>query len=306
MRRLPPPQYVEMINQSTTASDNTETVASTEPNQEGKLDEPTNESQNTSSQPARARGGGRTTVDLKPWDNESYLRIQEYFGLTNVTGDAFYIREDYTDTSKQHKESESSSGSSSKSIYYLPRVAQGIMNGDIYKRLKIVSAGIKVFERCTKGSFAGGGETGYRLLQEGIDVIAPFITKRKISVTIQDICNFIEGGLVSFSTLSRETVAQLQDISTGSLLVYYDYKPEDVIMNSLADGTSIGEAISLTSMESIKKHRIHVVCWRGINPTLNVMCSKLGNLSSSPLPPSNVVVDSDNLKHQLQALNVLR
>ena len=39
------------------------------------------------------------------------------------------------------------------------------MRGDDKGRLKVVMAGIKVFERSQKGAFAGGGECGYRLNQ---------------------------------------------------------------------------------------------------------------------------------------------
>jgi hypothetical protein len=265
----------------------------------------------------RGYGAGRTTVDLKLWDQDSFQRIKEYFGLIDMTGEEFYIREDYTDT-KQRKEFDTGvkDSSSSKSIYLLPAVTRGIMSGDIYKRLKIVSAGIKVFERCAKGTFAGGGDCGYRLLQEGVDVIAPYVTKRKVEVTIQDMCNFIEGGLVSFSTLSRETVTKLQHIQTGSILAYYDFRPEDVLpAEAAAEGEEAASATAAATATA-KTHRLHVVCWRGANPTLNIMCSKLGPSSPSfflytffslpSLPPSPLSLDSESMKHQLQAMNVLR
>jgi hypothetical protein len=285
MRRLAPPQVVE---QNTGNAE--ESVENAEkPSAEETPAAPVPEDSNAPVPPVttavaapRGRGVGRATVDLKQWDNDSFLRIQEYFGLTNVTGQEFYIREDYTD-SKQRKEFDAGTKDGSKSIYFLPRVAQSIMNGDVHKRLKIVSAGIKVFERCAKGTFAGGGECGYRLLQEGVDVIAPHLTKRKIAVPIQDMCNFIEGGLVSFSTLSPETVSQLNRISTGSILAYYDYRPEDVLASS---STSLAEVVGTASLDLMKSHRMYAVCWRGANPTLNVMCSKLG---PPPLPLSPVL-----------------
>ena len=61
--------------------------------------------------------------------------------------------------------------------------------------LKIVSAGIKVLEKKVKNN---SGEAEYRLVQEGLHVLLPHITTRKIFVTIQDFSNLLGGGLVSF------------------------------------------------------------------------------------------------------------
>jgi tRNA (cytosine34-C5)-methyltransferase len=303
MRRLPPPQLADLVNQSSVSAPDPVPAPTEGEEEEGKEspegdqteEKTTKDDPASASTPAapvprpRGYGAGRATVDLKQWDSDSFQRIQEYFGLVEMNGQEFYIREDYTDT-KQRKEFDSGlkDSSSSKSIYYLPSVARSIMNGDIYKRLKIVSAGIKVFERCGKGTFAGGGDCGYRLLQEGVDVIAPFVTKRKISVTIQDLCNFMEGGLVSFSTLSRETVTKLQQIQTGSVLAYYDFKPEDVLPPVPAadtEGDDSATSATAPAADRLKTHRLHVVCWRGANPTLNIMCSKLGTFAPS-LPSS--------------------
>jgi hypothetical protein len=292
MRRLPPPQSATTVNEAEkTGAEETPTpsadVDTADPSEASTPAAPTAVTVPPPIAVAaapRGRGVGRATVDLKQWDHDSFTRIQEYFGLTNVTGQEFYIREDYTD-SKQRQEFEAGTKDGSKSIYFLPRVAQSIMTGDIHKRLKIVSAGIKVFERCAKGTFAGGGDCGYRLLQEGVDVIAPHLTKRKISVPIQDMCNFIEGGLVSFSTLSAETVSQLNRISTGSILVYYDYRPEDVIVSSTTT-SSLAEVLGTASLDHLKSHRMYAVCWRGANPTLNVMCAKLGQSVPSPFSMS--------------------
>lgn len=288
MRRLPPPQYTELINQanetSTTVTTSTvinnqdEINANSESNNNSNENENNNNDDKPQSQQHQQQqpqqntrrsgfGGPRSVVDLKQWDIESFNKLQEYFGLYRLNGKEFYIREDFTD-SKQRQEYESGlrDSSNSKSIYFLPNVVQSIMNGDFYKRLKIVSAGIKVFERCAKNTFAGGGECGYRLLQEGIDVIAPYITKRIVQVPIQDFCNFVEGGLVSFSTLSPETVDKLNQITSGSVCAYYDFKQEDVLSKT---STS-------SEQNNHLKHRMYIVCWRGTNQTLNIMCSKLG------------------------------
>ena len=89
--------------------------------------------------------------------------------------------------------------------------------------LKCVAAGIKVLERKAK---TAPGEFEYRLvqvrahpddiavhnevicyvrvvrLQDGVDVMTRHVTSRAIDVSVQDFCNFLGGGLVSFNTLS--------------------------------------------------------------------------------------------------------
>jgi hypothetical protein len=89
--------------------------------------------------------------------------VKEHFGLVNVTGEEFYIREDFNTAAKrEHTKGESGA---SKSVYYLPASMRDIVRGDDKSRLKVVMAGVKVFERSQKGAFAGGGECGYRLNQ---------------------------------------------------------------------------------------------------------------------------------------------
>lgn len=292
MKRLPPPQYNELINQQTNESESTTTTATTTKQDEtNTLNENNQQETSTTQQQPVIRhgyGGSRAVVDLKQWDLESFYRLQQHFGLEKLNGKEFYIREDFTD-SKQRQEYESGArdSSNSKSIYFLPNVVQSIMNGDVYKRLKIVSAGIKVFERCAKNSFAGGGDCGYRLLQEGIDVIAPYITKRIVEVTIQDFCNFVEGGLVSFSTLAPETIEKLNQITSGSICAYYDFKYEDIIRDETTESSFTNSSNDNNDNNNNNnnhlKHRMYVVCWRGTNPTLNIMCSKLGKFKISSL-----------------------
>ena len=92
-------------------------------------------------------------------------------------------------------------------------------------RLKIVTAGIKAFERQKASSLGkladqGAGECEYRILQEGIGYLAPYMTKRKLNVTAQDLCNMLEGGLVSYHTLSAHAVDALQvSLQFGSRFV---------------------------------------------------------------------------------------
>ncbi|CAE7473089.1 NSUN2 [Symbiodinium microadriaticum] len=252
----------------------------------------------------------KNPIDLLQWDDESFQmvllpvlyfmcilalpilslrdltyyihmdQVQEHFGLQSLTGQEFYIREDFNTAAK--RASKAGESSASKSVYYLPPAMRDIIRGDEKSRLKVVMAGIKVFERSQKGAFAWGGECGYRLNQDGVSVMAPHITKRKITCTVQDFCNFLEGGLISFTTLSKSCLEGLSQVSSGSVMCVYHFSPEDIVQSE--------ENTNSTSVDD-RVHTFHAVCWRGVKNTLNVMCAK---------------PDLEDMRHQFQALKIWR
>lgn len=223
----------------------------------------------------------KNPIDLLQWDDESFQMVKEHFGLDSLTGKEFYIREDFNTAAK--RANQQGEGQASKSVYYLPEAMRDIIRGDDKSKLKVVMAGIKVFERSQKGAFAGGGECGYRLNQDGVSVMAPHITKRKIKCSVQDFCNFLEGGLVSFTTLSPDVLQGLQAVSSGSVVCYYEFERGDIVESDGAGDSASGH--------DGRSHTFYAVCWRGIKNTLNVMCTKN---------------DLEDMKHQFKALNIWR
>lgn len=203
------------------------------------------------------------------WDAKSFEKIKEFYGLCGMSPNALYIRDDFSN--------QKGNGSNSKSIYYFPPVLREFMAGDMDDRLKCVSAGVKVLERKPK---VNRGECEYRLLQDGVDVMARHMANspRVITVSAQEFCNLLAGGLVSFTTLSAHTVDALAKLNPGSLICEYRYDTADCI----------GETADKTCD---KNYIFRVVCFRGVSRTINVMCSKL---------------DMDSIKRQLEALAVYR
>lgn len=119
-------------------------------------------------------------------------------------------------------------------------------------------------------------------MQDGVDVLARHMTAsdRVVSVSVQEFCNLLGGGLVYFQTLSAQTISALSKLSPGSLICEYQFKAADCIDN----GT-----VKSAFLEN--DYTFRVACFRGPSRTINVMCAK---------------VDMDSLKHQLEALNVYR
>jgi hypothetical protein len=259
------------------------------------------------------QGPHKTTglVDFHPWDAESFLKMKAFYGLADsLTADSFYVREDAVTAS-------SSSSSAAKTIFFLPHSARALMCGDKSSKLKIVTAGVKVFEK----KLQRDGSVDYRLLQDGVGHLAPMISQRTTRLCVQDFSNLLGGGLVSFHTLSPAAIQALLSFTSGVVICWYDYDPRDQVLatasgaptSDSASGAPTSDSASgaLTSdsasgaptsdsvvcaaapvdASSCPSHRFHIICWRGYSRALNVMCGK---------------VDLDSMKHQLSALGVLR
>ena len=62
-----------------------------------------------------------------------------------------------------------------------------------------------------------------------MNAIVPHITTRKVTVSIQDFCNLLGGGLVSLSTIHADTLAVIGSMSSGAVICVYKYNPADVL-----------------------------------------------------------------------------
>ena len=201
-------------------------------------------------------------VNFRPWDSEAFAACASFYGIKEVGNDCFYIREDNMGGSAGGN----GESGQSKAVYYIPPAVREILSAAPDAGLKIVAAGIKVFEKKTKGAKTS---CDYRLSQDGAYLLAPYVTARRVNVTVQDFCNLLGGGMVSFSTLAPASVLALTPMSIGSLLCSYTYSEEDRVTSKLSASAppTMGSAI----------HTFHMVCWRGVTRAINVMCSKTGN-----------------------------
>jgi hypothetical protein len=78
------------------------------------------------------------------------------------------------------------------------------------------------------------------------------------------------GGLVSYSTLSAETLVRLNAIPTGVVIAVYEYRPEDIVQ---ADGDA-ADAPKRAAAPGV--HKFYAICWKGSSRAINVMCGKVG------------------------------
>ncbi len=105
--------------------------------------------------------GQKGLVEYHPWDQESFDRVKAFYDFDDtLKAENFFIREELLPSSAKANAHHSDKGSA-KTIYYLPPTVCGLMQGDRSAQLKIVSAGIKVFEKKNLPN----GQADYRLLQ---------------------------------------------------------------------------------------------------------------------------------------------
>jgi 16S rRNA C967 or C1407 C5-methylase (RsmB/RsmF family) len=232
-------------------------------------------------------------VRYYPWDAESFQKAKEFYGFDEfIRGDCFYIREDLTlephRHSKKPQQQQQQQGEGEKevavakndkapkTIYYIPKTVQSLLNGDITNQLRIVSAGIKVFEK----KVTHNDHVEYRLLQDSMSYFSPHIhSQRKIFVNIQEFCNILGGGLVSYATLTQETLKSIIPLSNGVIICVYKFNPHDILTEkggASADTNTDTVSSALNGNHSLE---FSAVCWKGFSPCVNVMVSKIGKLS---------------------------
>jgi hypothetical protein len=162
-----------------------------------------------------------------------------------------------------------------KVIYLVSKSASDALAADRHRELKVVAAGMKAFER----KVGTDGNVEYRLMQEGIQVLAPYIAKRKVEVTIQDFCNLLGAGQVTLSTMSATTTARILQEPPGILILVYCYRPEDV-MKQVEEQAMVDAESDSMPVSSYKEHIFYMMCWKGSGHAVNVTCKKIGELWS--------------------------
>ena len=240
-------------------------------------------------------------VNYHPWDKGSYDLVKDFYGFSDsLSSDAFYVRDDFNNTT-QLKQGNSSSGDSndgsddkasaddqkisfSRSVYYMPAPLRNIMKGDNKDQLKIVTAGLKILDRKPKGP-SKDPTCEYRILQEAVELLVDHVQKRKVTIPIQDFCNVLEGGLVSLRTMAQDSLDAISKIEPGPFICTYEYKKIDKIARE-------DQRVSTDNSYSVNEgFSFHAMCWKGNGQSMNVMCNK---------------VELESMKHKFSALEILR
>ncbi|KAF6126111.1 NOP2/Sun RNA methyltransferase 2 [Phyllostomus discolor] len=87
---------------------------------------------------------------------------------------------------------------------------------------KVINTGIKVWCRNNSGEEF---DCAFRLAQEGIYTLYPFINSRIISVSLEDVKILLTQENPFFRKLSSETYSQAKDLAKGSVVLKYEPDP---------------------------------------------------------------------------------
>ncbi|XP_058420358.1 RNA cytosine C(5)-methyltransferase NSUN2 [Diceros bicornis minor] len=90
------------------------------------------------------------------------------------------------------------------------------------ERMKVINTGIKVWCRNNSGEEF---DCAFRLAQEGIYTLYPFINSRIITVTLEDVKILLTQENPFFRKLSSETYSQAKDLAKGSVVLKYEPDP---------------------------------------------------------------------------------
>uniref|UniRef100_A0A8C3BUL0 tRNA (cytosine(34)-C(5))-methyltransferase n=1 Tax=Cairina moschata TaxID=8855 RepID=A0A8C3BUL0_CAIMO len=91
------------------------------------------------------------------------------------------------------------------------------------EKMKVINTGIKVWSRNSDGEQFG---CAFRLAQEGIYTLYPFIHARIINVCLEDVKILLTQENPFLSKFSSETQKKVKDMAMGSIVLKYDPDPE--------------------------------------------------------------------------------
>jgi hypothetical protein len=110
-----------------------------------------------------------------------------------------------------------------KVMYFIGKAVKKYFDAGLQQRVTIINSGLKAFER-------NSHECGvkYRVTQEGIHYLAPYISNRKFVVDLKDFLVCLRSGAVPLVKLSTEFAETARGLSVGSFVVALKGYEDDI------------------------------------------------------------------------------
>jgi len=99
-------------------------------------------------------------------------------------------------------------------IYFLPPQIKDLTSNPYNYKLRVLNSGIKVLQRM-------GAGLDYRICQEGLLVLLPYITKRIVYITRPELGILLTKNEISDEALQEDTYKALQSIEMGPIVFTY-------------------------------------------------------------------------------------
>lgn len=153
----------------------------------------------------------RGTGDFIPADPEIWDAIVEEYGLSpNFPKEQFMVR----------------ASGEAKVLYFISRsIKKDLIDHGLQDRVTVINSGLKAFERCSLKD----ANSVYRLSQEGIHFVVPYLSKRVLTANMDDFCACVKDGFVTFDKFSEPFQKQVEEMSTGSFLVQLEGYEKDIV-----------------------------------------------------------------------------
>ncbi|NXU56471.1 NSUN2 methyltransferase, partial [Turnix velox] len=148
-----------------------------------------------------------------PEDDPLFLPIQKFYAL-----DPSFPKMNLLTRTQEGKR---------RQLYMVSKELRNVLLNNSEK-MKVINTGIKVWSRNSDGEQFG---CAFRLAQEGIYTLYPFIHARIINVCIEDVKILLTQENPFLSKFSSETQKKVKDMAMGSIVLKYDpdpKKPDDL------------------------------------------------------------------------------
>ncbi|KAM5157449.1 RNA cytosine C(5)-methyltransferase NSUN2 isoform 1-T2 [Mantella aurantiaca] len=175
-----------------------------------------------------------------------------------------------------------------KQLYVVSKELRNVLLNNSEK-MKVINTGVKVLCRNNDGEQYG---CAYRLAQEGIYTLYPFISSRIVTVCVEDIKVLLTQENPFLSKFSNKTQKQTKDIAMGSIVLKFEpdsQKPETlqcpIVLVGWRGKTSIRSFVP-------KNERLHYLRMMGVE----VFKEKKENARNSSATESEAILDQTEVK----------
>jgi 16S rRNA C967 or C1407 C5-methylase (RsmB/RsmF family) len=176
--------------------------------------------------------------DFIPFPGDLFAPLKEFYGLDS---DSF-----------EEKKYMIRACGDSKVLYFMSNSVKDLIEKGIQQRVTVVNSGLKSFVRTNKLC-----EVEFRIAQEGVHFVAPHMTKRKLSASMDDFKKCLNSGTIQIKDLSESFTEQVRAIKLGSFVVQLegyenDYIKKLVLVMWRCRSDTISALVTQTEIDGMK------------------------------------------------------
>eukprot|EP00339_Tiarina_fusa_P000842 CAMPEP_0117026604 /NCGR_PEP_ID=MMETSP0472-20121206/19540_1 /TAXON_ID=693140 ORGANISM="Tiarina fusus, Strain LIS" /NCGR_SAMPLE_ID=MMETSP0472 /ASSEMBLY_ACC=CAM_ASM_000603 /LENGTH=899 /DNA_ID=CAMNT_0004733651 /DNA_START=122 /DNA_END=2821 /DNA_ORIENTATION=+ len=176
--------------------------------------------------------------DFTPFPGDLFAPLKEFYGLASDTFEEkkYMIR----------------ACSDAKVLYFMSDSVKALIDNGIQQRVTVINSGLKSFVRNNKEC-----DVDYRIAQEGVHFVAPHMTKRKLSVKVDDFKKCLNSSTVKITEFSEAFVEQVRAFKMGSFVVQLegyenDYIKKLVVVMWRCRGDTISALVTQNEIDGMK------------------------------------------------------